>query len=146
MARLFYLKNPQTLQEFQELVTLVRALSDIGRTFTYVAPKAVAVRGTGEQMALAEWLFTELDKPRPVVAEVGLARQYHMRGDADNVVRVFYLNHAATPERLQEIAVYTRNATRIGRIFNYNSSRAIALRGTAAQVALADQLIAERDK
>jgi len=34
----------------------------------------------------------------------------------------------------------------IRRLFIYNALRAIALRGTAGQIALADRLIQERDK
>ena len=108
----------------------------------------MALRGTGDQVALAEWLFKELDRPvaRAAAAPPAVAHEYRMPGDADDIVRVFYLTHADTPRRLQEIAVQVRTTTEVRRLFTYNAPSAMALRGTAAQIALADRLIEERDR
>ena len=46
VVRVFYLANTGTVQEFQEVATLVRSIGDIRYTFTYNAPKAAALRGT----------------------------------------------------------------------------------------------------
>ncbi len=62
------------------------------------------------------------------------------------MVRVFYLTHTGTPQRLQEIATEVRSMAQIRRLFIYNAPRALAMRDTAGQVALADRLIQERDK
>jgi hypothetical protein len=61
-------------------------------------------------------------------------------------VRVFFLTRAESQQRLQEIATEVRSTTEVKRIFIYNAPRAMALRGTAAQIALADRLITERDR
>jgi hypothetical protein len=142
VVRVFYLAHTDTLQSLQEVATLVRSIGDIRRLFTYNAPKAVAMRGTSDQSALAEWLFVELDK----LVKDSAAHEYHMSGTPEDVVRVFYLPHSGTVQHFQEIATFVRGTTHIRRAFTYNAPRALTLRGTADQIAEANQLIQERDK
>ena len=67
VVKVFYLKNITSVQEFQEIVTAVRSVTDIRRMFTYNAQNAVMARGTPDQIALAEKLFSDLDKPKSEV-------------------------------------------------------------------------------
>ncbi|MDQ6759530.1 MAG: hypothetical protein M3Z32_06645, partial [Acidobacteriota bacterium] len=67
VVRVFYLKNVTSVQEFQEIVTAVRSVTDIRRMFTYVAQNAVMCRGSVDAIALAEKLFHDLDKPKSEV-------------------------------------------------------------------------------
>lgn len=143
VVRVFYLAHAETALDLQEVATLVRSMGDIRRLFTYTAPRALVSRGTAGQIALAEWLITELDR-RP--SEISVTHEYRLPGSGDDVVRVFYLMHPATPQRLQEIAVQVRTTAAIRRLFTYNAPRAMALRGTADQMTLADRLIKERDR
>jgi general secretion pathway protein D len=67
VAKVFYLKNVTSVQEFQEVVTAIRSVTDIRRMFTYNAQNAVVARGTVDQINLAEKLFHDLDKPKSEV-------------------------------------------------------------------------------
>ncbi len=67
VVKVFYLKNVTSVQEFQEIVTAVRSVTDIRRMFTYAAQNAVMCRGTVDQIGLAEKLFHDLDKPKSEV-------------------------------------------------------------------------------
>jgi general secretion pathway protein D len=67
VVKVFYLQNVTSVQEFQEIVTAVRSITDIRRMFTYNAQNAVMCRGTVDQIALAEKLFHDLDKPKAEV-------------------------------------------------------------------------------
>src|SRR5271166_197453 len=67
VVKVFYLKNVTSVQEFQEIVTAVRSVTDIRRMFTYAAQNAVMARGTVDQINLAEKLFHDLDKPKSEV-------------------------------------------------------------------------------
>jgi len=67
VVKVFYLHNITSVQEFQEIVTAVRSITDIRRMFTYNAQNAVMARGTPDQIALAEKLFHDLDKPKAEV-------------------------------------------------------------------------------
>jgi hypothetical protein len=138
----FYPTHAGTQQEIQELAVVLRSIYGVFRLFTYSPTRAIALRGTADQIAIAEWLFDDLDRqsgnPGP--------HEFRVPGGGDDVVRVSYLVHAGTAERLQEIAGQVRSMAEIRRLFTYNAPRAIALRGTLEQIALADRLIAERDK
>jgi hypothetical protein len=102
------------------------------------------MRGTAEQIALAEWLIKELDQRQP--AQPSAPHEYRLAVGPDNVVRVFYLTHAQTPQRLQDIATKVRRMTEIRRLFIYNTPKAVALRGSADQIAMADRLIKESER
>lgn len=67
VVQVFYLKNVTKVQQLQEIATAVRSLTDIRRTFTYNEQNAILVRGTQDQVALAEKLIHDLDKPRAEV-------------------------------------------------------------------------------
>lgn len=67
VVRVFYVQNATSVQEFQEIATAVRSLTEIRRVFTYNAQRAVLMRGTPDQIALAEKLIHDLDKPKAEV-------------------------------------------------------------------------------
>jgi general secretion pathway protein D len=67
VVRVFYITNTTTVQEFQEIATAIRTVAEIRRVFTYNAQKAMVVRGTLDQVALAEKLVHDLDKPKSEV-------------------------------------------------------------------------------
>ena len=67
VVKVFYLKNPTSVQEFQEIVTSVRSVTDVRRMFTYNAQNAVMVRDTVDKVALVEKLFHDMDKPKAEV-------------------------------------------------------------------------------
>ena len=151
VVRVFSMTHTATVQDFQEVVTLVRSVTDIRQLFTYNTPREVAARATADRMALAAWLFNELDTPvnqrTPDQQVKNSARhEYRIAGGGEDVVRVFYLTHGETVQRLQEITVEVRSITAVRRLFTYNAPKAIAMRGTASQIAMADRLIQERDK
>jgi general secretion pathway protein D len=67
VVKVFYLRNPTSTQEFQEIVTAVRSVSDVRRMFTFNAENAIVVRDTVDKVALVEKLLHDLDKPKAEV-------------------------------------------------------------------------------
>ena len=67
VVKVFYLKNPTTVQEFQEIITAVRSVTDVRRMFPYNAQNAVMVRDTVDKVALVEKLLRDMDKPKAEV-------------------------------------------------------------------------------
>ncbi len=67
VVKVFYLQNVTQPQDLQEVATNIRALTDIRRVFTSTSQNAVIVRGTTDQVALAEKLVNDLDRPRAEV-------------------------------------------------------------------------------
>jgi hypothetical protein len=145
IVRVFYIPNTKTVQDFQEVVTLVRSIANMRYAFTYNAPRAVTVRGSDDQIALAKWLFTNLDAASTTTSHSGI-NEYRLSPTTDDFVRVVYLTHATTPERLQETATQVRSKTGIRLLFTYNAPSAIVVRDTTQKIAQAMRLIQEQDK
>jgi general secretion pathway protein D len=67
VVKVFYLKNPTSTQEFSEIVTAVRSVTDVRRMFQFNADNAIVVRDTVDKVALVEKLLHDLDKPKAEV-------------------------------------------------------------------------------
>jgi hypothetical protein len=149
VVRVFYLANTDTPQGVQEIVNTLRTISDIQRMFPYIGSKAVVSRAQAGRDALAEWLLNELDSPagaQPATAQAQdpVTREFQMSGDSSDIVQVLHFQNA-TAQELQEIANSIRTKLSMQRIFPSSAKSALALRGTASQVALVGQLIKERN-
>lgn len=142
--RVFYLPYTSTVPQFQEIATLVRTIVETRRLFTYNAPRAMIVRGSPDQLALAGWIVHELAKP----ATPGTASQIYQYLEDDRtgepLVRIFYVKDVPTVPAFQQIATQIRIQTKMRRVFTYNESKALTLRGTEAQLALAEQMLNDR--
>jgi hypothetical protein len=141
VIRLFYLTDTATVQDFQEAATVVRTIANFRRAFTYNEARGYVVRGTNEQIGLAEWLLKQL---QPATAPS--PHEYRMPGSNDDVVHVLYLTHTGNVQNFQKTATAIREATKIQRVFTYNTPKAVALRGTADQIALAEKLAHDLDR
>ncbi len=67
VVKTFYLENPATAQDFQEIVTAVRSVTDCRRLYTANSLNALIARCTVDQLALVEKLVHDLDKPKAEV-------------------------------------------------------------------------------
>jgi hypothetical protein len=125
---------------------LLRTIADVRRVFTYNTPRAVAVRGTADQIALAAWLFDRVDRPANGLPSQPSEIYNDQAADAlENSVQVFYLTHTATPADLQKVATQVRGTTSVRRIYTYNAPRVLALRGTLDQIENAGRLLKQLD-
>jgi hypothetical protein len=143
-VRVFYLPYTSTVQQFQEVATVTRTIGEVRRIFTYNATRAMIVRGTADQIAFIGWMVHELGKP--VTPGTASSPYQYPRNDRDgeNLVRVFYVKDVATVQAFQQLATQIRTQTKMRRVFTYNESKAITLRGTEAQLALAEQMLNDR--
>ncbi|HVP55480.1 MAG TPA: cohesin domain-containing protein [Candidatus Eisenbacteria bacterium] len=67
VIRTFYLTNLSQPNELQDLVNILRTLLDTQRLQQFPSQQAIVIRGTPDQIALAEKLIDDLDKSRPEV-------------------------------------------------------------------------------
>jgi general secretion pathway protein D len=73
VIRTFYLTNLSQPNELQDLVNILRTLLDTQRLQQFPSQQAIVVRGTPDQIAMAEKLVEDLDKSRPeVVVEIAI--------------------------------------------------------------------------
>ena len=119
------------------MATLVRSLTEIRQLITSTAQAAMVVRSTPSQVTLAHWLVSQLDEPRR-------RENAAYPISPDDTCGLFYLPQTTTIQQLQQAAVKVRTATGAQRLFTYNASSVLAMRGTAAQIAQARELMADR--
>src|SRR5271165_3067352 len=67
VLKTFYLQNLSQPTELQDVVNAIRAVLDVQRVQQLLSQNALVVRGTPDQIALAEKLVEDLDKSRPEV-------------------------------------------------------------------------------
>ena len=67
VLKTFYLTNLSQPTELQDVVNAIRAVLDVQRVQQLLSQNALVVRGTPDQIALAQKLVQDLDKARPEV-------------------------------------------------------------------------------
>ena len=67
VLKTFYLTNISAPTELQDVVNAIRAVLDVQRVQQLLSQNALVVRGTPDQIALAEKLVEDLDRARPEV-------------------------------------------------------------------------------
>jgi hypothetical protein len=139
VTRVFYPTRLNAPQDLQELVNLIRTLTDTQRMFPDATRESIVLRGTAALADAAEWLFRELDKPAE--DHDSGKHEYRAPGDNDLVTRIFYPAHIKTAQGLQELVNLIRTITDTQRMFHHSGQQAIALRGTAGQAAMVEWLV-----
>ena len=137
--RTFYFTRGESPQNLQEIVNIVRGVGIVQQVTSDTAKKSVTVTGTADQVALADWLCHQLSQP----GNGQPPQEYRIPGSDLPVVHVYFLANVLSPRDLQEVTNATRSVTDIQRAFPYAPLQALALRGTADQVAAADWILRE---
>jgi hypothetical protein len=144
LGRVFYLANSETQQSQQEVMTAIRAVENIRRLFPYPSRRALTVRGTVAEIALAEWLVNELNWPVNAQSSAPTGpREYRVPG-GNEVVSVFYLPRLQNSQELQSAYTAVRSASGARRMFINSAHKALVVRGTAEQMAAAERVIRKR--
>jgi hypothetical protein len=136
VAAVTHLETPQALQE---ATNLIRGMADIQRCFPVYPRMVLVIRGSDDQISLANWLLKQLDGPGGQGTQ-----EFNVGGPSNQVAQVAYVN-TATPQSLLETVNEIRSRAKMQRVFPFNPQRAVALRGTADQVSLAQQVIQSRN-
>jgi hypothetical protein len=141
-TRTFKLSNATSAVGLLELTATIRTVAQIQQLSTDNAPPTLTVAGTGDQIAMAEWLVPKLD----VAAGANTAaQQYAVAGNADDLVLVYPLVHTASSTGVQEIVTTIRTVANIQKIYPVTGPKILSIRGSASQIALAKFLFSELD-
>jgi hypothetical protein len=150
VVRLFFLDRGQTVQELGEFVTMLRSIADLPRAFTSNAIKAVALRGTSDQMALADWLVNELANSKPAPRRHSESPEYFPVAPSptpnENLTRIFYFANTPAILDFAEMAALIQTLADFRGVYPYYSLRALGVRGTSDQLALTEWLFNELDQ
>ena len=137
----------QTPQNFMETATVIRSTGEIRSLKVEASQKTMALQGDTGQIALADWLFTRLDRlagstTTPQAAQL----DYRPTQDSDDIVRVFYFKNPAPLLDLQKMTTVIRSLTEIPRAFLSNAAGAFVIRGTQEQMDAANWLFESLDQ
>jgi type II secretory pathway component GspD/PulD (secretin) len=153
VVRILYLAHPQTPVSFQEIINAVRTIPEITKVFPCVAQNAIVMRGTDSRIAMAEWLFHQLDLPAgiqpvqdPAAHRYVLSRADLPQHDNNNVMQVFFLVHPWTPASMQQIVNTVRTIPELTKVFQCTATGAVAVRAPTATLALAAWLFNQLDQ
>jgi hypothetical protein len=147
-VRVFRLAKMQSPRDMQELVNVLRVTADCARVLPFNPGTAIALRGTADQAAVAEWVVRNLDVPEGIQPPSSRAKPLTTLypGVRDPVVRIFFLEHAELPIAMQEMVNIIRTIADIPRVFPLNGARAMIIRGNEGQIAMSEWLLHEMDQ
>jgi general secretion pathway protein D len=78
VIKTFYLQNISQPTELQDMVNAIRSILEVSRIQQLPTQKAIVVRGTPDQVALAEKLVSDIDKAKPeVIVDVVVMQVTH---------------------------------------------------------------------
>ena len=140
-AMVYGLAHTDTTVGIQELITTIRTVLLIQKIYNCTAPKMLALIDTPEMVHTAEWLLSELDRAEPNTG----VNEMRMPGGKDDVVHVFYLAHMNDRKEMNAVVMTLRKSAQLMFIYTNGQPHAIIVRGTADQITLAGQLIAQKD-
>jgi hypothetical protein len=148
-VRVFRLAHVETKPDLQEITNVMRTMADVTRVLPDLPRGALVMRGTADQMALAEWLVDELDLPAggdPAAQAQDPADHEFQVPDSDQMVHVFHFASSTTAQQFVDIAAQARLAAKVDRTYICFSQRALPVRGTLDQIAATQQLVREMMK
>jgi hypothetical protein len=67
--------------------------------------------------------------------------EHKMPGAPDDVIRIFHWNSSLTPTQVQQLTHAIRRDAEVSHLFTYFNTHALAVRGTAAQLSKASEII-----
>jgi len=146
LLRVLYLTQGEGPQGFQEIVNAVRTIPEMTKVFPYTPQNAIVMRGTDGQIAMAEWLFHQLDLPAGMQPAGTGTHDYRAPGATGDLVRVLQLTNAQSTTSFQEIVNAIRTIPELTKVFPSTSTGTVAVRGTPAKIELATWLFSQLDQ
>jgi methyl coenzyme M reductase subunit D len=144
-TRVFTFAHSETPRQAQDILNAMRMIGEITQTAMDAGAGALTVGGSADQIALATWLFTELDRPSGDPPKALLVRESSFADPRNPIVKLFYPAHLSTPQHIQEVVNAVRSIAEVQRVAALSSLPAILVRGDAAGTNLAEWLIRELD-
>ncbi len=145
VVRVFYLSHTNTPQQMQEILTSLRTVAEIMKVFNYTPLNALTIRGSASDLAASEFLIGKLDLPAD--AKPGPPSEFTMPADfpGGNVIGVYYTSNLSG-KKLTAAVTLLRDNLQLTKTFMKTTPQTLIYRGTADQIAKAEQLIKQKDQ
>jgi hypothetical protein len=138
MDRVLYIGSAVSAESVEAAAALIAEIAEIREIASDSRKRAVAVRGSIEQIALAEWLAKALGEQTDLHREA--LTEYRM-ASGDDIVRIYYFSKIATTQSSEDFLARIRSSSKIRQASSYGAGKVFVLRGTAAQLAAAQRQI-----
>ncbi len=135
--------NPRGMQE---IVNTLRSIAEVPQADMDAATGILTARGSANQIALAGWLFPQLDRNAPASPPPANTLEYKMAGTENGLTRVYYLAHTPAPQGMQEIINGIRSVFELQRVVGLSGIHAIVARGTQDQMDGANWMVEALDR
>jgi hypothetical protein len=117
---------------------LARSISQVHRFFPVVTQRLIVMRGDADQIALANWVVKQLDGPP------GQGVKDYQIGGPDNQAALLAYVNSSSAASLQETVNLVRAQAGTSYAFPFPAQKALAVRGTPDQLAIAKTVIQSR--
>ena len=144
IARVNFLPNAATPQQVQEMLTILRTVADVQKTFNFTPNRALVLCGPEWQISFAEWIIDQVNQTpdsTPRQFTVGGPDQTGMGHGA----RIRFLTNTTAPGQVQEILTVLRTVGDVRKVFNYTATHALVLRASDTELERAEWLIQQLD-
>jgi hypothetical protein len=143
--RVLTFRNTESPASMQSVFNAVRSLVDLSDAVLDSTARTITLRGPADLVTGGEWAFQQLDQPARSAGTGPDPQELRPAGTSDTVLCVYFLSQIDTPQAMQESVNASRSISDIQRMFPIYGIRAIAMSGTAAQVAVGRWLLHELD-
>lgn len=145
VVRVFYLRHTTTPQQMQEILTTLRTVADIQKIFNYTPLSALTIGGTASDLATCEFLIGKLDLPADSKSAPPSEFNIPANVAGGNVIGVYYTSNLSG-KKLAAAVTLLRETLQLSKTFMKTAPQTLIYRGTADQVAKAEQLIKQKDQ
>ena len=131
--KIFSLANAHTARQISEIATIVRSTTQDRTLFVDTDRRTMTVKGSEQQVAIADWLLKQLDHPP---GEIPPAAEY--KAGNDDFVQVRHLPGSMGLQPIQEMLTGIRSTIQLNVMFAAMTTNppAVVMRGTRAQLAM----------
>lgn len=134
--RILFLPSTLSEQAVAETHGVVQMMSGVTEAFVDAEKKTITVRGTAEQLQMAEWIARTL--------ETGGEKPVMLDGGEAGVTCAIFAKRSDTPA--YELATVIRSVTSINKIAMRSDPRVVLVRGNQAQVTVAAWLVEQLNR
>ena len=143
VIRVFHMAPTAANSELTALVTAIRTIVDAQRLFPDEAHKAIVARASAAKMNAADWLIQQAIKPAGDAVTESSAFDAEEARQGPEVIRVFHLKAGTSNASLTSLVTAIRTIADVQRLFPYESTAGVLMRGPVDKVAAAEWLVNE---
>jgi hypothetical protein len=149
IARVNFVPNLQKPQELQELLTILRTVSDVQKVFIFNSNQGIVLRAPEWQVAFSEWIIDQINQPVALKPDT-TPRAFTVGGPdyrgLGHGARVNFLASMTAPRQMQELLTVLRTVSDIQKVFSYSSGHVLVLRAGDTDLLRAEWIIQQLDQ